>query len=40
MPGELVITHEPGRMFVTDLPWEAPPGLSPPREVAAHGDPG
>jgi uncharacterized protein YcsI (UPF0317 family) len=25
---ELLITHEPGRMFVTDLPREAPPGLA------------
>jgi uncharacterized protein YcsI (UPF0317 family) len=37
---ELVITHEPGRMFVTDLPREAPPGLAQPRAVAAQSDPG
>ena len=37
---ELVITHEPGRMFVTDLPREAPPGLSPPGPMPAQSDPG
>jgi uncharacterized protein YcsI (UPF0317 family) len=25
---DLLITHEPGRMFVTDLPREVPPGLA------------
>ena len=24
---DLMITHEPGQMFVTDLPREAPPGI-------------
>jgi uncharacterized protein YcsI (UPF0317 family) len=28
---ELLITHEPGRMFVTDLPRESPPGVTVPR---------
>jgi uncharacterized protein YcsI (UPF0317 family) len=32
---ELLITHEPGRMFVTDLPREAPPGLTLARDAAA-----
>jgi uncharacterized protein YcsI (UPF0317 family) len=27
---ELLITHEPGRMFVTDLPRESPPGVAVP----------
>jgi uncharacterized protein YcsI (UPF0317 family) len=37
---ELLITHEPGRMLVTDLPREAPPGVSPPYSGEAAGGEG